>query len=127
MRPLLTLLAAFAIGFAGVLSMPVFAAASDEARVIVTFKADSPTARRQVQGSMSRAESAAQRSTERAGVLGARTGLATLRGGANVSDRTQVVLASGISSEQLAARLAADPEVESVSIDVRRHRVSAPR
>jgi serine protease len=127
MRPLLTLLAAFAIGFAGALSTPARGAASDEARVIVTFKADSPTARRQVQGSMSRAESAAQRSTERAGVLGARTGLSTLRGGANVSDRTQVVQASGISSEQLAARLAADPEVESVSIDVRRHRVSAPR
>ncbi len=126
MRALLTLLAAFAIPFAGALSTPALAAASDEARVIVTFKADSPTARRQVQGSMSRAESAAQRSTERASVLGARTGLAMLRGGANVSDRTQVVLAKGMSSEQLAARLGADPEVETVSIDVRRHRVSAP-
>lgn len=127
MRLRLNLLGAIVIASAGMLPASAFAAAQDEARVIVTFKADSPTARRQVQGSMSRAESAAQRSAERASMLGARTGLATVRGGANVSDRTQVVLANGLSSEQLAARLAADAEVESVSIDVRRHRVSAPR
>ena len=36
------------------------------------------------------------------------------------------MLASGIGSEQLARRLAADPEVESVSVDVRRHRYAAP-
>ncbi len=104
---------------------PAAAETAPTARVIVTFKADSAIARQQVLGSSSRAESAGQRSTERAGVLGARVGL-SLRGGANVSDRTQVVLASGISSAQLAEKLAADPDVESVTIDVRRHRYSAP-
>jgi len=100
-------------------------AAPAQARVIVTFKPGSAIARQQVLGSASRAESAAQRSTERAQVLGARVGLA-LRGGANVAERTQVVFASGIGSEQLAARLAADPEVESAAVDVRRHRFAAP-
>lgn len=104
---------------------PAAAAPAADARVIVTFKADSAIARQQVLGSASRAETAAQRSTERAATLGRRVGLA-LRGGANVAERTQVVLASGIDSAQLAARLAADSDVESVAIDVRRHRYSAP-
>lgn len=106
--------------------MPASAApAALEARVIVTFKADSAIARQQVLGSASRAETAAQRSTERAGILGKRIGFA-LRGGANVSDRTQVVIASGIDSEQLAAKLAADADVESAVVDVRRHHYAAP-
>jgi len=127
MRLPLTFLAALAIASAAQLSLyvPAMAAPAAEARVIVTFKADSAIARQQVLGSASRAETAAQRSIERAGVLGKRIGLA-LRGGANISDRTQVVLASGIGSAQLAARLAADSDVESVAIDVRRHRFSAP-
>ncbi|HMN74774.1 MAG TPA: S8 family serine peptidase [Burkholderiaceae bacterium] len=127
MRLPLTFLAALAIASAAQLSLhaPAMAAPAADARVIVTFKADSAIARQQVLGSASRAETAAQRSTERAGVLGKRIGLA-LRGGANVSDRTQVVLASGISSEQLVRKLAADADVESAVIDVRRHRYSAP-
>ena len=107
------------------LPVPAAAAPAADARVIVTFKADSAIARQQVLGSASRAETAAQRSTERAGVLGKRIGLA-LRGGANVSERTQVVLASGIGSAQLAAMLGADSNVESVAVDVRRHRYGAP-
>lgn len=131
MRLPLSLLSALAIVLPAQLSLhaPAAAAAAPapaaEARVIVTFRTDSAIARQQVLGSPGRAESAAQRSTERAGTLGARIGLA-LRGGANVSERTQVVLASGMSSAQLVTRLAADPEVESVAIDVRRHRYSAP-
>lgn len=123
----LPLLAALAIALPVQLFVPEPAAAAPaaEARVIVTFKADSPTARQQVQGSASRAETAAERSSERAYVLGKRAGLA-LRGGANVSDRTQVVFASGISSAQLVQKLAADADVESVAIDVRRHRFGAP-
>lgn len=127
MRLPLKLLAAAAIAVPALWCAPLLAAdgAAGDARVIVTFKADSAIGRQQVLGSASRAESAAQRSTERAQVLGARVGLA-LRGGANVSERTQVVLASGIGSEQLARRLAADANVESVSVDVRRHRYAAP-
>ncbi len=129
MRLPLSLLAVLAIVLPAQLFLFAPAAATTaptvEARVIVTFKADSAIARQQVLGSSSRAESAAQRSTERAGVLGTRIGLA-LRGGANVSERTQVVLASGISSAQLVAKLAADPDVESVTIDARQHRYSAP-
>ena len=68
-------------------SIAAEAAPAVQARVIVTFKADSALARQQVLGSPGRAETAAQRSTQRAGVLGARVGLA-LRGGANVAERT---------------------------------------
>ncbi|MEO8123325.1 MAG: S8 family serine peptidase [Burkholderiales bacterium] len=129
MRLPLSLLAVLAIVLPAQLFLHASAAAATapaaEARVIVTFKADSAIARQQVLGSSSRAESAAQRSTERAGVLGKRIRLA-LRGGANVSERTQVVFASGISSAQLVATLAVDHDVESVTIDVRRHRYSAP-
>src|SRR6185295_829044 len=45
-----------------------------------------------------------------------------LRGGAGVDDRTQVVLADGMSSAQLAARLAKDSDVEYAVVDQRRHR-----
>ena len=122
----------FVLAFgASLLLAPLFApvsavaAPAQEARVIVTFKADSSIARQQALGSTSRAETAAQRSAERASVLGQRVGLA-LHGGANVSDLTQVVQASGIDSSELAAKLAADPAVESAEVDVRRHRISAP-
>ena len=129
MRLPLSMLAVLAIVLPAQLFFHAPAAAATapaaEARVIVTFKADSAIARQQVLGSPGRAESAAQRSIERAGVLGKRVALA-LRGGANISERTQVVLASGVSSLQLVDRLAADPDVESVTVDVRRHRYSAP-
>ena len=96
-----------------------------QARVIVTFKSDAALARRQTLAAGRGAAIAAQVSAERAGVLGQRFGLG-LRGGAHVSDRAQVILASGIGSAELARRLAADSEVESVVVDQRRHRLSAP-
>ncbi len=43
-----------------------------------------------------------------------------------MSERSQVMFASGISSAQLVRRLAADNDVESVVIDQRRHRLGAP-
>ena len=109
------------------LQAPVSAAAkaAPSARVIVTFKADAPLLRTQALAAASRAEDAAQVGAARAERLGARTGLG-LRGGARISDRAQVVFASGMSSAQLARRLAADGDVESVVIDHRRFRTSAP-
>ncbi len=95
-----------------------------QARVIVTFKSDAPLARRQALGA-GRHAAAAELGIERASVLGGRTGLG-LRAGRHVSERTQVMFASGISSAQLVRRLAADRDVESVVIDQRRQRLSAP-
>ena len=106
------------------------AAAAGDARVIVTFKAEAPSARKMALASAARetpdaGAAVAQVSAERVGTLGRRAGIA-LRAGANVSERTQVFLARGLSSARLAARLAADAEVESVVIDRRRQRLAAP-
>jgi serine protease len=97
----------------------------EQARVIVTFKADAPLARRQALATGSRAENAAQLGAERANVLGQRLGVG-LRGGSHVSARSQVMFAAGISSAQLVRQLAADSDVESVVVDQRRHRLVAP-
>ena len=106
------------------------AAAADDARVIVTFKAEAPSARKMALASAARetpdaGAAVAQVSAERVGTLGRRAGIA-LRAGPHVSERTQVFLARGLSSARLAARLAADAEVESVVIDRRRQRLAAP-
>ena len=98
---------------------PVAAAASAaDARVIVKFKADSSLMRMQ-------ALSATGQHTERAQALGQRMGMA-LRAGAGVAERTQVVFANGMSSEQLAQRLAAESDVEYAVPDQRRRLLTAP-
>jgi serine protease len=99
---------------------PVQAAAAspDSARVIVQFKADSPLLREQ-------ALTAGARHAERAQALGQRVGLA-LRGGAGLSERSQVVFASGIGSAALAATLARQGDVEYAVVDQRRQRATAP-
>ena len=79
-------------------------AASDTARVIVKFKADSDSLRLQ-------AQSVAAQPAARAQALGQRQGL-ELAAGAAVSESSQVVFATGITSEALAQRLAADGDVE---------------
>ena len=94
------------------------AAAADSARVIVKFKADSPLLREQ-------ALSARTRHAARAQALGQRVGLA-LRSGAGLTERSQVVLASGIGSAALAATLARQGDVEYAVVDERRHRATAP-
>jgi len=88
------------------------------ARVIVKLKADSGLLRRQI-------ASAAAPQTERAQALGQRLGL-TLRSGVAVSPRAQVVTASGITSAELASRLAKQPDVEYAVVDQRRRRLAAP-
>jgi serine protease len=59
----------------------------------------------------------------RASALGQRLGLA-LRTGSALDARMQVMQARGLTSQALAARLAADPEVESVEPDRRMRRVA---
>jgi serine protease len=93
-------------------------AATGNARVIVKYKADSALGRMQ-------ALSATGQRTDRVQALGARTGLA-MRAGAEVAERTQVLFASGMTSEQLAQRLAAETDVEYAVPDQRRQRFVAP-
>jgi serine protease len=83
-------------------------AESAVARVIVQYRADAtlPLASPGLAG----AEIVA-RQAQRASRLSARSGVA-LRAGRSISERQQVVFATGISSEALAARLAAQPDVE---------------
>ncbi len=79
-------------------------AAAPSARVIVKYKPDAVLLRK-------RALSVNDQHAVQAQTLGARRGIA-LRSGAAVHERSQVVFASGMSSEQLAAELAQDSEVE---------------
>jgi serine protease len=88
------------------------AAAAPDARVIVKYRADSALLR-------SQALSAAPAAAGRAERLGQRVGLA-LRSGAGVSERSHVVIASGIGPQQLAQRLALEPDVEYAVVDQRR-------
>jgi len=60
-----------------------------------------------------------------AGVLGIRLGL-TLADGRALGGRTQVLMASGMTSAKLAATLAAEPDVEWAQVDHRRFVQSAP-
>jgi len=96
-----------------------------EGQVIVKFKADGDTVR--VHALSARADGAAVRSAlgGRATALGVRVGR-PLQAGAAVGERVQVVKASGISAEALAAQLAADPEVEYAVPDVKVRRAAAP-
>ncbi|MDO9005560.1 MAG: S8 family serine peptidase [Aquabacterium sp.] len=93
-------------------------AAEDAARVIVKFKAGSALMRAQ-------AQSATPRRVEHALSLGQRIGR-TLHDGPGLSNRTQVVLANGLSSAQLAARLAKEPDVEYAVVDQKRFRLAPP-
>ena len=89
-------------------------AASSEARVIVKFKADS---------SLMRALSASGAKNmlpQQAQALSARLGL-TLTDGIPIGARAQVVKASGLTSRELADRLAAQPDVEYAVVDGRVH------
>jgi serine protease len=105
---------------------PVLAASADtsttQARVIVKFKADAQSLRKQI---LSASNTSAQVHTAQAESLGRRTGLA-LRGGMGVSERTQVMFASGMTSTQLADALSKDGDVEYAVPDERKRRMAAP-
>ncbi|CAG1017881.1 serine protease [Burkholderiaceae bacterium] len=99
-------------------------ASESTARVIVKFKTNASVLRRQAQSAAGPA-AAAQVLADRAQSLGQRTGLA-LKSGAAVSDRMQVVFAKGMSSAQLASRLAKEADVEYAVVDQRRRRFAVP-
>ena len=88
------------------------------ARVIVKYKADAVLLRK-------RALSVHDQHARQAQTLGERHGLA-LRTGAGLHDRAQVVFGGGMTSEQLASRLAQDSEVEYAVPDERKRRTAAP-
>ncbi|HUG21581.1 S8 family peptidase [Piscinibacter sp.] len=96
------------------------AAPAATARVIVKFKSDSALLQRQAQSAP-----AAEIVGSRAHALGQRMGL-TLRGGAPIAERTQVVLADGVNSAELAARLSRQGDVEYAVVDKRRRALAVP-
>lgn len=126
----IALLAPFGLGVPGVLAADVDAAGvtapGSAARVIVRFKADASTLRRTL--ALPPKPSAAQAAAvhaERARALGDRIGR-TLTAGLGVDDRTQVVTASAITSQQLVDQLVRDGDVEYAVIDERRRVYAAP-
>lgn len=88
-------------------------AADSEARVIVKYRADAAAMK----------SASAARAPRQAAALGKRLGL-TLSDGHVLGERTQSIRARGLSSAVLAARLAAQPDVEWVEV-VRRKTYSA--
>ncbi len=103
-------------------SLPVLAAdsaAAPAARVIVKFKAASDLGRMRALGVNQ------DPAPERAQAMGTRLGLG-LRGGSSLGERSQVIHASGLSSAELVARLAAQPDVEYAVIDKRRRALAIP-
>ena len=103
-------------------SLPIRAQTADTgdatARVIVKYKSDSSLLRKQ-------ALSVSSQHAAQAEALGARVRIA-LTAGAGVAERAHVLFATGMSSEQLAARLASESDVEYAVPDRRRHLAAAP-
>lgn len=95
------------------------------ARVIVRFKASAQSVRAQALTARTDVSTARQVARTRAQGLGLRTGL-SLRARHSLDERTQVVMARGMTSEALAARLARDGEVEFVAVDQRRRIAAVP-
>ncbi|HEV7574637.1 MAG TPA: S8 family serine peptidase, partial [Caldimonas sp.] len=100
------------------LAQTAAAAPNATARVIVKFRADSPLLRKQ-------ALSVAGQTTMQAAALGLRIGVA-LDAGRALSDRSHVVIGHGLGSKQLAARIAAEADVEYAFADERKHIVEVP-
>src|SRR5271155_5452424 len=88
------------------------------ARVIVKFRADSGLV-------TAKALAATTPEASRAHALGERVGIA-MSAGATLSDRAQVVFAEGVTSAALAARLAAESDIEYAVADERKRLVTAP-
>ena len=97
---------------------PAAAAPSAVARVIVKFKPSSALLRKQ-------ALSVTAQQSQQAAALGQRIGIA-LEAGRGVTERSHVVIGRGLSSKQLAARIAAESDVEYAVADERKHIVAAP-
>ncbi len=98
---------------------PAAAGPGPTARVIVKYRDQAPMMRAQS------ARPAGSRQAQLAAALGRRWGL-SLTDGHAIGDRAQLVIGHGISSAELAARLAADSEVEYAEPDRRRHIRAVP-
>jgi len=98
------------------------------ARVIVKFRENASilsTSKASIAAIGTRTEVAAVSGPQKASTLGGRFGLA-LSDGRILGARTQVMMASGMSSAALAATLAADADVEWAVVDERRFALAAP-
>jgi serine protease len=118
MHPLIRNVLLVAVATLG-LAAPVRAqfALIDDARVIVKYKTASTLLKEGI--------AAEDKPAALAKAMSERTGIA-FRAGASVADRTHVLLATGFTSEQIVARLAADSDVEYVVPDYKRHALAAP-
>jgi serine protease len=94
------------------------AAAQTDARVIVKYRADSALVRKS-------ASTVEEQPQVIADALGQRLGIA-LHAGSPVGARINVMTATGMDADQLAARIAAQPDIEYAVPDRRRHRLSKP-
>jgi serine protease len=96
-----------------------------EGEVIVKFKATADLTRQYALSARAEASTVRNVLSERANVMGARLGR-TLQAGPAVGANIQVLRASGISAAELAAQLAADPDVEFAEPNQRMRRTAAP-
>ena len=94
-------------------------------RVIVKFRQDSSIVRRHALSSRASASETLDKVIARANYLGNRLGM-TLRAGRALNLHAQVVTTKGISAAALAARLAAEADVEYAVIDHRRRHFAVP-
>lgn len=109
-----------------VLAAPVLAqTAETEARVIVRFKPQADSVRAKALSLGATRGEAREVAQTRATALGLRTGY-RLAAGISLDERTHVVVAKGMTSAQLAKKLAADNEVELVAVDQRRKHTKLP-
>ena len=93
--------------------------------VIVKFKPGAALTRQYALNARSEAPAVRSVLAERASAMGARLGR-TLHAGAAVGPDTQVLRATDMSAAELAARLAADPDVEFAEPNERMRRTAAP-
>jgi serine protease len=106
-----------------VVSLPVRAqtngvpSATGSARVIIKLRSDSPL--------LPKGSSILVQKPVHATALGGRVGIG-LRDGTALSERAQVVFADGVTSAELAQRLAREADVEYAVPDERRHLLAAP-
>jgi serine protease len=99
-----------------------FVAAESEARVIVKFKVGAALMRAQSAGAGTTAQTVPP---QHAQALSARLGL-SLTNGRTIGSHAQVLRAKGLSSQQLADRLAAQSDVEYAVVDGRKRALAAP-
>lgn len=98
---------------------------ADAARVIVKFKQDSILLRKHALSATAGASKTLDAVMARASSLGARLGM-NLHAGRALSEHTQVVSMTGISSAALAERLGAEADVEYAAVDQRRTHFAVP-